>query len=278
VKASIITDATGARLSLQSASTGAASAFKITATGAAAPLAYDATVASPMTRTQTAADAQATINGIAITSASNTLTNVVSGLTINLLKPTTAAVTVSVAADTASITKAITDFVTAFNGVAGFLHTQTQYSATTQTAGALQGDSAAIGLQSQLRGIINQVSTASATFGTLSSVGITIQKDGTLAIDSTKLTNAEGNLAELRKMMITAGANSASSGFIARFKSLADAALSFNGTFQSRNNSLNARLKANSNDQTSMQRRLDQTQARLTAQRSEEHTSELQSP
>jgi len=268
VTASIITDASGARLSIQSASTGAANGFQITsATGAATSLACDATSASSaMLRSQTSADANATINGISVKSASNALTNVVSGLTVNLLRPTTTPVDVTVAADSASITTAINNFVTAFNGVATFLHTQTQYDASTKTAGPLQGDSTAISIQSQLRGILNQVSSASSAFGTLNAVGITMQKDGTLAVDATKLSNAEGNLAELRKLMITTGANSASSGFIHRFKVLADAALSYDGTFQSRTNSLNARLKANSDDQAAMQMRLAQTQARLTAQ------------
>lgn len=267
VSASIITDATGARLSIQSASTGAANAFQITATGAASPLAYDATAgSSPMTRTQTAANAQASVNGIAITSASNTLSNVVSGLTINLLQTTSAPVGVTVAPDTQSISNAISSFVNAFNAVAGFLHTQTQYDATSQTAGPLQGDSTALGLQSQLRAALNLQSSASSVFPTLDSMGISMQQDGTLAINSTQLNNALANLPEMRKAMTTSASTSSASGFIARYQLLADTALSFGGMLQSRTNGLNASLKLNADQQTSMQTRLSQVQATLNAQ------------
>jgi flagellar hook-associated protein 2 len=277
VTATLITDASGARLSLRSTATGAENAFRITATEAVddgnaatglSVLGFDVAIAgSPMTRSETAVNAAATINGIAIDSASNTLSNVIDGLTLNLLKQTTGPVTVGVAADTATLKQKVADFVTAFNGLAGFIKTQTAYNAATKAAGTLQGDMTVNSLQRSLRDVLNQASTASSAFSRLSDVGITMKADGTLASDATKLDHAlSSNLAELTKLFATSGADNASSGFAVRWKKLADAALGSGGSFDSRTTSLNSRLKSNGVDQDRMQNRLSQTEARMRAQ------------
>ncbi len=276
VTASIITDASGARLSLRSTDTGAENGFRITAAESVddgdpatglSMLGYDAAAgSSPMGLAQSATNAAATINGIAISSARNTLSNVVDGLTLTLVKPTATAVNVGVATDTNAIKTAITDFVTAFNGLASFIRTETAYDSGSKTGGPLQGDQATLALQSQLRSVINQPSSASSTWSVLSQIGISMQADGTLAADSTKLDNALGNLPELKKLLYADGPDSASSGFVRRFKRIADAALSMDGVFAARNAGINASLQRNGKAQDDMQTRLDATQARLRAQ------------
>jgi flagellar hook-associated protein 2 len=276
VVATIVTDASGARLSLRSKETGAENAFRISATETVddgnpatglSALAYDATGAgSPMARTMTAANADVTINGIAITSASNTLSNVVDGLTLTLTKPTTSAVDVSVAADTASVKTAVTNFVSAFNTLAAFIKTQTAYNADSKTAGALQGDQSTLALQSQLRMVLNEGSSASSSWSRLSDIGLTLKADGTLDTDNTKLDNALGNLPELKKLLATDGGSSAESGFVRRFKRLADAALGSDGVFESRSAGIRASVTRNGKSQTAMEERLKQTEARLRAQ------------
>lgn len=276
VSATIITDANGARLSLRSADTGAANGFRVVATetvddGSASTglskLGFDPSAGvTTMSLSQSARNASATINGIAVSSATNTLANVVDGLTLNLNKVPTGTVNVTVAADTASVKSAITSFVTSFNALAGYIRTQTAYDATSKTGGTLQGDQATLSLQSQLRTVLNLSSSASSTWSRLSDIGITIQSNGTLATDSTKLGSALGNLTELKKLFYTDGTTSANSGFARRFQRVADAALSFGGVFDSRNASLNASLDLNTKQQDSMQTRLNATEARLRAQ------------
>lgn len=276
VVATIVTDSTGSRLSLRSKDTGAENGFRVSAsetvddgdaaTGLSA-LAYDATQASsPTTRTTEAANADATINGIAISSASNTLSNVVDGLTLTLQKTTSTPVSVDVAADTAAVKTAVTDFVTAFNAVAGFIRTQTAYNADTKTGGDLQGDSGALAIQAQLRAVINEGSSASSVFSRLSDVGIAMKSDGTLETNATKLDNALGNLGELKKVLVTDGTTSADSGFVRRFKRLADAALGSDGVFDSRTAGLRTSVTRNSKSQEDMQSRLTLTEARLRKQ------------
>lgn len=276
VTASIVSDVGGARLSLRSKDTGEQNAFRISATesvddGVAATgltaLAYDAAGGgSQMTRSETAANALATINGIDIASASNTLSNVVDGMTINLLKPTTSAVALSVAVDTIAIKQKITEFVGAFNDLAGFLRTQMAYNPDSKSGGALQGDQTAVGLQRALGNALKQASTASSRWSRLSDIGIAMTTSGTLSTDATKLDSALGNLPELKKLLTASGADGASSGFVRRWKSLADAALGSGGAFESRTSSLNIRLSRNTKSQDDMSQRLSLTEARMRAQ------------
>ena len=276
VVASIVTDASGSRLSIRSKETGAENAFRITATetfddGDAttglSSLAFDlAGGASQMTQGQVASNAQAQINGIDVSSTSNTLSNVVDGLTISLLKETANPVDVTVAADTASVKTKISEFVTAYNDLASQLRTQTAYNADSKVAGALQGDASAVSLITQLRGVLNVSSSASTTWSRMSDVGISMQSDGTLKIDDSKLSNALNNLPELNKLLNTIGSDNASSGFVRRYKALADAALGSKGSFETKNQSLQSMLRRNSKDQDNMQLRLDQTETRLRKQ------------
>ena len=276
VSATLVSDASGTRLSLRSKETGAENAFRVSvaettgdgdpATGLSA-LAYDATVAaSPMSRSTSAANASLTINGIAVTSASNTLSNVVDGLTLTLLRTTTGDVDVGVADDTASVKAAVTDFVSAFNTLASFIRTQTAYNADNKSGGALQGDSATLALQNQLRGVLNEGSSASSTWSRLSDIGLGLKSDGTLETNETKLSNALGNLPELKKLLATDGASAGESGFVRRFKRLADAALGNDGVFESRSAGIRASVSRNGKSQEAMQERLNQTEARLRAQ------------
>ncbi len=272
VSATLVTDASGTRLSLRSRETGAENAFRVSVDSAGAAsglgaLAYDATnSAAPMQRSTQAVNADLSVNGIALSSASNTLSNVVDGLTLTLSKTTTAAVDVTVDTDTNTAKTAITDFVTAFNNLASFIRTQTAYNADSKTAGALQGDQSTLALQRQLRGVLNEGSSASSTWSRLSDIGLALKSDGTLETNSTKLDNALGNLGELKKLLTADGSSNAAMGFVRRFKNLADAALGSDGVFQTRSTSLQASINLNSKSQDAMSEKLDRTRARLQAQ------------
>jgi flagellar hook-associated protein 2 len=267
VTATIINDASGARLSLSSSATGAANGFSITASAGVSALGYDPLAgATGMGLNQSAGDAQATINGIQVSSASNTLSNVSNGLTLNLLKVSAAPVQLSVATNTEAVNTAVKDFVTAFNGLASFIQTQTAYDAGAKKGAPLQGDRATVGLQWALRGVINQASTASSVFGRLSDVGISMQKDGTLAINSAKLTNGLGNLPELRKLFATDSGTSEGSGFATRFNTLATAALDFTGSLTTRQQGIQRSIDLNEKQQAAMTTRLAQVRERLTKQ------------
>jgi len=286
VQASIITDANGSRLSLRSSSTGAANAFQVTttettddgnpATGLSA-LNFDASTgaaASQMTLNQSALNAKATVNGIAIESASNTLSNISDGLSLTLQRKTDVPVDVKVSADTASMQKAITDFVSAYSALQSYISLQTKYDTSTAVAagtarqdGPLQGDPSIVGFQNQLRAIVTTQSTTSSMFARLSDIGIAVQKDGTLSVASaSKLTASLAHPDELSKLFTTSGTTNEDTGIAVRFATLADNATGLDGSLYSRNAGLKGELSRNQQQQDEMQTHLDATQARLTAQ------------
>lgn len=265
VTAMIMTDASGSRLLMRSNATGAASGFR--SSGVAA-LAFDPSAgASAMTQTQSASDAAATVNGLAVTSASNTLTNIVDGLTLNLAATTTTPTTITVTSDTDSLKKAMTDFATAYTAVMALITTDTKYDATTKTSGVLQGDSAILSLQRQLRALAGGTTGASTTFGFMSNAGFELQRDGSMKINDTKLTNALANLPELKKMFANSNATDPTmDGFAKRFRVTTDSILGIDGSLTTRAASLNDALKRNQTDQDNLNIRLAATEKRMRAQ------------
>ena len=279
VNASIVTDATGARLVLTSSSTGTANGFRVTAVdddlanadaAGLSALAFDppgGTTAT--TQTQASADAAATINGLAVTSASNSLADVVQGLTLNLVKVTTSPVQVSVAKDTASIKTAVQTFAATYNNLASLLAKDVKYDTDTKTAGVLQGDSTAVALQRQLRMMMTANSSASTVFSTLSQVGLEMQQDGTIKVNDAKLTSAlSSNAAEVQKLFSNndVAGNGASDGIATKLRKFGDMVLGTDGMLTTRSAGLSKSLDLNGKQQDTVNTRLADTEARLRTQ------------
>lgn len=254
VLASVVTDATGSRLVIRSRDTGEANGFRITtadddgngadANGLSA-LAYDPTASiSSMTQNTAAKNANLTINGLAISSASNNIEGAVDGLTINLLK--TGQSTVTVGQDKDSVKKAINDFVTSYNSLMTLMRNDTKYDDANKTAGALQGDSTAVGLQSQLRNITAAGSTLGGKFGRLSDLGLDIGADGTIKVNDTKLTSALGSMSDLKNLFMGVDtANPNNNGIATRWRAFADQVTGFDGSITTRTTGLQSRVTAN---------------------------------
>jgi flagellar hook-associated protein 2 len=139
------------------------------------------------------ADASLTVDGVPVTSASNRVTGAIPGVTLNLLGATTGAATLTVASDAAGVSTAINQFVTDYNTAVGLVNAQFQYSSSTGSEGILAADPTVRSLQSSLASALNYVSTSATgttTTPTLASMGISVQTDGTLAVDSTALNSA----------------------------------------------------------------------------------------
>ena len=191
VTANVVTDSTGARLAITASNSGTAGDFTVT---------NDSSLA--FTRSSTGANASLTVDGVPITSSSNTVTGAIDGVTLNLLgvspNQTTSstgqstggtAISLSLAADTGSITQSVSSFVSAYNTLITDLNSQVAYNASTQTAGVLQSDSAAQGLQSAVLAAGNY-SSSGGVFATLDALGVTTNSDGTLSLNSTTLASA----------------------------------------------------------------------------------------
>lgn len=269
VTASIVSDASGARLTLTSKGTGAENALRVQTSGAGfAGLGYDPqNGVNALTQTQAAANAKATINGLAVESASNTLTNVVDGVNLSLSKVTTSPVAISVASDTNGIKTAITAFVTAYNALNSYVGEQTKYDEATETAGSLQGDSTAVGLRNQMRNLLREANGASSTFKTLSDIGLAVQRDGSISVTNSKLEAALGNLPELTKLFSsTDAAVPGNNGLAGRWRKFADTLTGSEGLLTTRTDGLKASLKRNSKEQDRLEERVERVQARLLKQ------------
>jgi flagellar hook-associated protein 2 len=277
VNASVVTDASGARLALQSSSSGTANGFKVSVTdndgnnndaSGLSRLAYDPqNGAAQLTLAQAAANTQATINGISVTSSSNTLSGVIGGVSFTLGKTTTQPVAINVTANTGAIQADMTAFVSAYNALNTFLSTETQYDPTTKTAAPLQGDSTATSIQNQMHSLISQVSGASSTFSTLSSLGVQLQTDGSLQLNSTVFTSALSNLPEVTKALSNVDpTNASNNGFGKIFSDWTDSLLNTGGTLPGKTASIQSSIASNQKDQDTLNTQLAATQAGLEKQ------------
>lgn len=283
VTASIVKDASGARLAIQSTATGITNAIRISVTAdtalptlptdppSLASLAYDpgAPAVSRLTQTVEAKNAQATINGLAVTSSTNTFTDAIEGVSLNVAKVTTAPVSIQVGPSNDAFKKAITDFVKAYNDINTYLTSQTKYDPDTKTAATLQGDGATLSLQRQLRSAITLPGGGSTTFRSLSDLGIQVQTGGGLVVNDAKLTAALGNLGEVSKAFTNTGSGAngdPSVGLAVRLVALTSALTDTDGAVTTRTAALQASIKRNDDDVASLQTRIAATKARLLQQ------------
>lgn len=271
VTATVVKTGAGEQLVMRSNSTGAAMGFKVQAfdgggagitdgTGLGA-LAYDGSSTGNMTRTQEGLDAKAKIEGIDVTSASNTLTDTVPGLTLNLQQIGTSTITVS--NDTKPAKDAIDGFVKAYNTIVSNLSNLTSYDAGTKTAGPLQGDSTAVGLLNTLKNMVGATGPAGTSYSRMSDVGLELQRDGTLTTNTTKLTAALANPADLKTFFSDVGTTNTDTGMARRFYDYTFGATGTGGVVSSRNNALQQTIERNKSDMDRMQARINKTEERL---------------
>lgn len=231
VTASIINDGSATtpyKLIVTSNDTGAANAVKITVSGDSvgtnvddnglSQLAYDAagTLGNGKNLTQTAAAQNATlkVDGVEISKTTNTVTDVIQGVTLNLVKQSAAnsATTLTVTRDTAAVKSAVEAFVKAYNDINKTVKDLTAYDPATKQSAILQGDASALSIVSQIRRTLNAPITGlSGSYTLLSQVGVSFQSDGTLALDSTKLQTAiDTNFNDIAGLFANQGKSSSS--------------------------------------------------------------------
>jgi flagellar hook-associated protein 2 len=214
VTATIVNDgsSTPYRLALSSDNQGASNSLKISVSGDAnvgALLAHDpaSALGQNLAETITASNAALKVNGVAVSKDSNSISDVIQGVTINLKTKNTSPTTLTVAHDNASISNSVTGFVKAYNDLSKILSDISAYDPKTKTGAILQGDGTIRTLKSQLRSALgSSVVGASGDLTTLSQIGVSFQKDGTIALDSTKLNSAmESNINDIASLFAAAG-------------------------------------------------------------------------
>ena len=150
--------------------------------------------------TQTAQDAIVTIDGIQVSKSSNTVTDIISGATINLLSAGSGIVTLQ--SDSEDITAKVSTFIEGYNDLAAFLNSELFFDPDTNFTGNLFGNFTTQNLQTTLRNVISTtVGGVSGDFQYLSQIGITTQDDGLIFLDEGEFADAIntniGNVSQL---------------------------------------------------------------------------------
>ncbi len=199
VSANLITGADGkSQLVLSSTTTGANSGITLSGSSGLEALNIDSSSADSSTRKgsilMAGKDASYTLDGLSLTSSSNTIESAVSGVRFSLLKEGQTTITVGTNTDT--LKSSIQSFVDGYNALITSINGLTKVSTTTADDGSTSTSSAALASDSMTRSLVNKLqntlfgnSSASGSLQTLSQLGITVTTTGTLSLDSTKLSS-----------------------------------------------------------------------------------------
>ncbi|CDF83009.1 flagellar cap protein FliD [Pseudomonas knackmussii B13] len=272
ITANIITDSTGPRLVLSSSTTGAGSDISIAASGDSSlnvlNIDGSGTQASATAGgyvSAPAANASYTIDGLQMSSSTNTITSAISGVEFDLVSAGKSTVTVDTNKD--GLKTSIQSFVDAYNALTTSINSLTKVTNTTDSSGnattsaaALAGDAMTRNLVSGLRDQLVGTSASGGTIKLLSQLGIATQNDGTLDIDDTKLDKAlNNNFASVQGFFTGSG------GLLDRMTSSLKSYTQSNGLLDQRTSNLNQALSDLATQQTTLDNRMDKLNTTLMA-------------
>jgi flagellar hook-associated protein 2 len=263
VTATILDTGSGAnryRLQIKSNTTGTTNDFNITST-ASLTLDQDANV------TFAAGDASFTVDGIALTRATNMVSDVISGVSLTLKAQTTSTVTLAVANNTDSIQTNIKTFVNSFNDIRSYIDTKSILDQKNpQNSGPFFGDSTVRGVNNRLQQLMTEaVAGLASDYNAFNDLGIITGTDGKLAIDDMKLSTAlAANANNVSKIFV---GNGGMSGVATRVDSeLANVTNPVGGLINIRVDGLQGRVTALTDRIAVMERRLKSYESTLVRQ------------
>lgn len=223
----------------------------------------DGTTPEQLTEINAAIDAEVYIDGQRVLSSSNTVTDAIQGVTINVLKADSGTVhDLTVARDTATISNNILSFVSNYNTLVGYINDVTFFDPSQADAGVLLGDSTLRTLSNQIRLQINDsVEGLNSSITTLVDLGITTNDDGTLSVDNNKL-----NTLLSTNMNDVADLFSSEAGIATRLDSVINEYIKINGLLDNKTDGLNDTVENINNDLTDLEASLEALEERLLAQ------------
>jgi len=181
VSASVIQDSNGYRLALVTTASGAPGDVTI----------FGNTTGLSFTKAVTGTNASLVVDGIPISSASNTVSNVINGVTLSLGSPSPSTpVTVNVNPDSTQATSAINNLVSAYNTVITEINSQFNVASDGSGGGPLEADNSLRDVQNQLLGALSYSISGNSGIVNLASIGVNFNNDGTLSVDGGKLSSA----------------------------------------------------------------------------------------
>lgn len=193
VNASIVYDGGAYRLVLASEDTGQANSMQISVSDPSLTGFEFNAAATNMTQTQVAQDAVLSINGLDVTSSSNTFKDTLKGVTLDLAKAQPGQkINLDIAKSSAGVVDALEGFVKSYNELNASVKQLSSYDSETKTASALLGDATLRTAISQIRGVLGGVVNGlqGAAYRTLVDLGLKTEADGSLKLDAAKLNAA----------------------------------------------------------------------------------------
>jgi len=203
VQATVINDANGARLALVSNTSGAPGNISVTGTLHLA----SSNTAIHFNQAVQGINASLSVDGVPVSSASNTVTGVIPGVTLNLAAPTTVngvdtPISLTVAPDTSQVTTAINNLVSAYNTVTNEINGQFAVSSDGTANGVLENDDTLRQVQSMLLSAISYSIPGNNGIVNLASIGVNMNDDGTLTVDNSALSSAlSSNFSAVQNLM-----------------------------------------------------------------------------
>lgn len=270
VQASIInvddgSGATVSKLVFTATQTGSANAITVTAADSDGnntdSSGLSALASNNLTQVAAAQDAMIKVDGQQVTSATNRISSVVTGLTMNLTQADPGVTTaLTVATDNSPLTNALQNLVTQYNAYQKTYSGLTSYDSTSNVAGPLLGDATATSTNNALRSIFGRnITTGSATVQNLADIGIQIDQNGVMSLDTTTLDSAlQADSGAVRSLLTGTG-----TGLVAQVDTALNPFLQFGGTFDSRTQGINAQLSSIAQQQSNLTLKLQQYQKTL---------------
>lgn len=261
VTANVVTDATGARLTLNSQASGTTGALAITANSTGL------TFNTPVGGT----NATLTVDSVPFTSTTNTVTGAIPGVSLNLTSASPGTtVQIAVGPDTTQASTAINNFVTAYNAVVGNINTQFTVDPTTNTQGPLAADTSLRALQSTLLSDVTYSITGNSGVVNLASLGIDLNSDGTLTVNQAPINDSNGNLIEPSLANVLASNPAAVQNFFQNASSTGFGnvlAKDLQGLTDPTSGIVNVDIAGNTSQQTSLTAQITNLQDRVAAQK-----------
>lgn len=192
VRANILNDGTGERLVFSSTESGAANSFVIDTEGAGLEgLAFNETnQAAQLTRQ--GMDAELTVDGLAVTRASNTIDDLIEGATLTLKQTTEVPAQVNVSTDNSGARQQVEGFVEAFNTLQSELTKLTRFDPETEQAGPLNGNALVRNIVNQIRNTLTSPvsSLEGRSVRSMADIGVITRRDGGMELNAERLTQA----------------------------------------------------------------------------------------
>lgn len=276
VSASVLKDISGERLLLRSQSTGLDFGFRTSiakhgrhgdanaANGGTGDTGISRLVDGSVV-TQQAADAKATVNGIPVSSSTNTFSETISGLIFKVEQKTSGPIEIDIKKDNANAKENIEKFISSYNALSNLLNELTKYDPADKKAGIFQGDSSTITLQNTLRSAMQASAGGVKDFRRLANVGITLQRSGELLINSAKLEQAFNDDPDSLKKLFSMAEPGIPPGVAVRLRILTSNLLGSEGFFKTKNDTLKNSLKQNMTEKNLATDRIESLEKRLTS-------------